>query len=115
MNNFKEKIEYPNKIIKTENNKTKKHEEEKIEKNSLKTEYNNYTSELIEKIRKNINKNGKYISPFPVPGYENSDNLWEFVCDLTNKDPLDDFLDKKEDKCFTGIRYLFNKKKKNEF
>ena len=115
MNNFKEKIEYPNKIIKTENNKTKKHEEEKIEKNSLKTEYNNYTSELIEKIRKNINKNGKYISPFPVPGYENSDNLGEFVCDLTNKDPLDDFLDKKEDKCFTGIRYLFNKKKKNEF
>ena len=114
MNNFKEKIEYSNKIMKTENNQKKKYIEEKIEKNRLKTEYNNYTSELIEKIRKNINKNSKYISPFPVPGYENSDNLWEFVCDLTKKDPLDDFLDKKEDKCYTGIRYLFNKKKKNE-
>ena len=115
MNSFKEKIEYQNKIMKTEYNKKKKCIEEKIEKNRLKTENNNNASEITEKIRKNINKNSKYISPFPVPGYENSDNLWEFVCDLTKKDPLDDFLDKKEDKCYTGIRYLFNKKKKNEF
>ena len=28
------------------------------------------------------NDNEKYISPFPVPGYNLSENLWEFVCDL---------------------------------
>ena len=115
MNNFNEKIEYQNKKVKTETNKMKKHGEQKIEKNGHSTIYNNYASEAIEKIRKKLNKNGKYISPFPIPGYENNDNLWEFVCDLTSKDPLDDFLDKKEEKCYTGIRYLFNKKKKNEF
>ena len=26
-----------------------------------------------------------YISPFPVPGYELNENLWEFVCDLKKK------------------------------
>ena len=62
--------------------------------------------DLIEKIDKTQElknetiKNDKYISPFSVPGYKDDDNLWEFVCDLISKDPLDDFLDKEEDKCF---------------
>ena len=86
----------------------------------IKNEHNNTMIELREKINKREeikivpNKNNKYISPFPVPGYKNNENLWEFVCDLTNKDPLDDFLDKEEDKCYTGIRYLFKKRKNNE-
>ena len=63
------------------------------------------------KIEKN---NNKYISPFPVPGYKDDDNLWELVDNLTSKDPLDDFLDKEDDKCYTGFRYLINKKKSNE-
>ena len=28
----------------------------------------------------------KYISPFPVPGYNLNENLWEFVCDLKKDD-----------------------------
>ena len=85
----------------------------------MKTE-TNYIINLTEKINKKsenkneVSKNDKYISPFPVPGYMNDDNLWEFVCDLTSKDPLDDFLDKDENKCYTGFRYLYNKKKENE-
>ena len=62
----------------------------------------------------NNKKNNIYITPFPVPGYKNDDNLWEFVCDLNGDDPLDKFLDKKptnENTCYTGIKYLFNKKK----
>ena len=39
-------------------------------------------------------KNKKYISPFPVPGYNLSENLWSFVCDLNEKDPLDNLIDK---------------------
>ena len=42
---------------------------------------------------KNIKKD-RYISPFPVPGYNDDENLWEFVCDLNSEDPLDEFLDK---------------------
>ena len=61
------------------------------------------------------NKNKKYISPFPVPGYSLDENLWDFVCDLNGDDPLDTFLDKKEDnknvvQSYTGIRHLLGKK-----
>ena len=59
-------------------------------------------------------KNNNYITPFPVPGYENDDNLWEFVCDLNSEDPLDKFLDKnstRDNNSYTGIKYLYNKKK----
>ena len=46
-----------------------------------------------EKTENNINKeNKKYISPFSVPGYKEDDNLWEFVCDLNERDPLDDLI-----------------------
>ena len=55
-----------------------------------------------------------YITPFPVPGYKNNENLWQYVCDLNGEDPLDKFLDKKqsgEGKYLSGVKYLFNKKK----
>ena len=117
-NNFKEKIESENRNIKTETIHTK-HLEKESGKERMNTESINMNN-LINKIDKRLeiktelNKNDKYISPFPVPGYKNDENLWEFVCDLTSKDPLDEFLDKENDKCYTGIRYLFNKKKNGE-
>jgi len=121
-NNFKEKIEYENKYLKTEIIRTKLFKKRKeTKKERMKTVSINM-NDLIKKIDKKqetkieSNKNDKYITPFPVPGYKNDENLWEFVCDLTSKDPLDEFLDKdkENDKCYTGIRYLFNKKKNNE-
>jgi len=62
--------------------------------------------------------NNKYISPFPVPGYQNHENLWDLVVDLNERDPLDDNLDKdlidkyNENRTFTGIRHLLRKKNK---
>ena len=126
MNNFKDKINEEKKTLKRKNSyKLKKNKiklEDKIEQKMMETKSYNI-KDLIDKIDKKEsikietknNKNDKYISPFPVPGYKNEDNLWEFVCDLNAKDPLDDFLDKDDkDKVYTGFRYLFNKKKNNE-
>ena len=65
----------------------------------------------------NDNNKNNYITPFPVPGYSNDENLWEFVCDLNEEDPLDKYLDKsssnnlEENTYFTGIKYLYSKKK----
>ena len=123
LNNFRNKIQNENKRLLTEYiHKDKKKEifDENNELDRFNTESDNI-EDLIGRIdkknrekKKEKNKSDKYISPFPVPGYKDDDNLWEFVCDLTSKDPLDDFLDKEEDKCYTGIRYLFNKKKSND-
>ena len=120
INNFKDKIKYERKKVKTETNKINRNQDGLNEINKIKSECDDNILKLIEKVNKRTditivsNKNDKYISPFPVPGYKNDDNLWEFVCDLTSKDPLDDFLDKEEDKCYTGIRYLFNKRRNND-
>ena len=46
-----------------------------------------------------------YNSPFPVPGYEHDENLWELVCDLQNSDKT---------QSFTGIKHLISKRKHNE-
>jgi hypothetical protein len=64
----------------------------------------------------------KYISPFPVPGYSLDENLWDFVCDLNQKDPYEIEKEKEKDKekekekgnkdSFTGIRHLLKKRKK---
>ena len=123
-NEFKEKVESENKYLKTEIELRNKFEKEKEVDNKIKrmnTKSFNI-NDLIKKLDKKpeinteLNKNDKYISPFPVPGYKNDENLWEFVCDLTSNDPLDEFLDKdkESEKCYTGIRYLFNKKKNGE-
>ena len=64
------------------------------------------------------NKNLKYISPFPVPGYNLEENLWDYICDLNEKDPLDDRLNNNDvnmesnKKNFTGIKHLIKKKNK---
>ena len=101
-NNLKNKID-PNSII--SNN-------DKLMNDNNK----NKTSEEKNKPNENKNiedKNKKYISPFPVPGYNLDDNLWEFVCDLNGKDPLDSQLEKEETtekESYTGIRHLLRKK-----
>ena len=124
LNNLKNKIDpnAPNSLIDEIN---KKDETNKISQSCL-TENNNSknlneTEKEEEKEdndkKENNNKNSKYKTPFPVPGYEEDENLWEFVCDLNNKDPLDDFLDKEEKSSkdsYTGIKYLYNKRKNNK-
>ena len=127
LNDFYNKLNFETKTLKTEilhQNKSNDLFGEKEHLKRIKTEYykKNNIADLLEKIDKKKpetkieinNNNNKYISPFPVPGYKDDDNLWEFVCDLTIKDPLDDFLEKEDDKCYTGLRYLINKKKSNE-
>ena len=120
LNNFRDKVEFDNKRLKTDNDIIKKDINKEFNETTEMKTISNDAEELIEKINKKpdvkieLNKNDKYISPFPIPGYKNDENLWEFVCDLTSKDPLDKFLDKEEDIRYTGIRYLFNKKKNNE-
>ena len=122
LNEFKDKTNYKNHILKTEIINQNKNDKKSLEKERIKRTKTETISieDLIEKIdqkfeiEKEAIKNDKYISPFPVPGYKEDDNLWEFVCDLTSKDPLDDFLDKEEDKYYTGFRYLYNKKKNNQ-
>ena len=52
-------------------------------------------------------KKKKYISPFPVPGYELDDNLWELICDL-NESVLKE--KKSEVELYTGIKHLLKKK-----
>ena len=44
-----------------------------------------------------ISKQKNYISPFPVPGYSLDENIWEFVCDLDDPDPLDELSDKEDE------------------
>ena len=130
LNNLKNKIDpnAPNPLIDEIN---KKDEANKISQTCL-TDNNNSTNlnetekegekegekEKEDKDTKiNNNKNSKYKTPFPVPGYEEDENLWEFVCDLNHKDPLDNYLDKEENSSqdsFTGIKYLYNKRKNNK-
>ena len=85
---------------------------------------NSNSNKIIEENKDaniNINKNHKlkYISPFPVPGYSLDENLWDFICDLNEKDPYDITNDKdnKDNKdnngqknSFTGIRHLLKKR-----
>jgi hypothetical protein len=49
------------------------------------------------KMKNNDNKQKNYISPFPVPGYSLDENIWEFVCDLDDPDPLDELSDKEDE------------------
>ena len=101
-NNLKNKID-PNSIISNNDKLINENNKDKISEEKNK-----------EKENKNIeDKNKKYISPFPVPGYDLDENLWEFVCDLYSKDPLDNQLEKEEPvekESYTGIRHLLKKK-----
>ena len=73
-----------NNLNKEENQKTENKEIKNVNNENVKNEDNNISNE-------------KYISPFPVPGYSLDDNLWEFICDLNEKDPLDDRIEKENE------------------
>ena len=89
------------------------------DKNSKKSQiFQNQNLTETGKEENSTSNNNKYISPFPVPGYNLSENLWEFVCDLNSVDPLDELINEQNEKnkneAFTGIRHLLAKKKKKK-
>ena len=113
--NFRKEIKNQRKFIKTENNIHKNTQNQENKNERILTENNNNSNQLKNsKEIENIHKT-KYVSPFRVPGYKNDENLWEFVCDLNEDDPLDIYLDKKKcsekSKFLPGIKYLFSKRK----
>ena len=123
--NFIKKEQIKN-IIEINNSNKQQDKDITIQKNNAK-KFTDKEKSKEKLINKNINEkkyNGKYISPFPVPGYSNDENLWCFVCDLNSKDPLDIKIEKEKEKekqklndknSFTGIRHLLKKKdKKNK-
>ena len=87
-----------NKIVKE---KVALNKEYSIEENNDENNENNIDENKIinnsDEKKKNNNKNKKYISPFPVPGYTLEENIWDFVCDLDNPDPLDELNPKEND------------------
>jgi hypothetical protein len=70
--------------------------------------------------KENTNKIKKYISPFPIPGYNLYENLWDFVCDLKEQEPMEEIIDKdedltKENSDLKNNSYKFNfRKRKNK-
>ena len=89
------------------NNDNKNNLDKKEEEKAIKIEEEN------KNIKAKKNNKLKYISPFPVPGYSLDENLWDFICDLNDKDPYDISNDKDNNtdkNSFTGIRHLLNKR-----
>ena len=85
---------------------------------NLEKKVNKKTKNFEEKKESKINKKKKvkYISPFPVPGYTLDENLWDFVCDLNDKEETEtikekDNKDNTDKNSFTGIRHLLKKRK----
>ena len=96
---------------------TENEKEEENEKNNNEKQDENTSNTENKDINKNKNK--KYISPFPVPGYTLNENIWDFVCDLNEIDPLDDLIEKEEEEEIKEnniyISYKSNfKKRKNK-
>jgi hypothetical protein len=83
-------------IEKKDNDKNLK---EEIDNKDNTNKDNNDNKNKDKKDNKNsdINKNKKYISPFPIPGYTLDENIWDFVCDLNEHDPFDEYIDKEEE------------------
>ena len=130
--NKNENKDNKNKIIKDnkEIKDNKDNKDNKIKNNIKENKVNKLNKELkdnkgkkeIKNLKQIIEKNEKkYISPFPVPGYSLNENLWDFVCDLNTKDPLEiknekekekEINNEKEKEPITGIRHLLKKKEK---
>ena len=115
INNLDNKEKNP-KENQNNNNKGKLFDKEKGKEKEKEKEKEKFNKIIYEK-----KYSGKYISPFPVPGYSNDENLWCFVCDLNSKDPYDIKMEKEKEKekqkqneknSFTGIRHLLKKKDK---
>ena len=81
----------------------------KIEKTEIEDKKVNISNDSDKKVNE---KKKKYISPFPVPGYESDENLWEFVCDLNEKELK---VNQPGKETYTGIKHLLkNKSEKNK-
>ena len=93
--NIEKKEEIYDNNNKSEENKNSKNNEEKTDQKTI------------------LKKKLKYISPFPVPGYSLDENLWDFICDLNDKEPLEKEKENeiKEQNSFTGIKHLLKKRK----
>ena len=99
-NRAKEEIINYNNILNIYNKINTKYQDEYYNNESYfeyKNDNNNNSDihESSEKINRKKNKNidkdtKKYISPFPVPGYSLNENIWDFVCDLDDTEPLDE-------------------------
>ena len=95
--------ENPNSVNKLVNHKfIDKIEELKIEEENK--------NKINEEDKSNKEKKLNYISPFPVPGYELHENLWDLVCDLNEKELEKDQSQKTDKECITGIKHLLKKK-----
>ena len=81
------------------NNNIKKNENEKSNKAQENTGNKNKKDDK-EFDQKN------YISPYPVPGYEPCDNLWEFICELHEETPQYNYT--------SGVRALLELQKKKQ-
>ena len=106
-----------NEVNQDNNNNKNKIIQENKENKSIKNNNNKEKDKRgnIKQIKEEKNK--KYISPFPVPGYSLDENLWEFVCDLNTKDPFEinnekETINNKDREIYTGIRHLLKKKEK---
>ena len=84
-------------IDKIENNEKEKEKEKEKE----------ISNDFNDNDKNNSDKKKKYISPFPVPGYELDDNLWELICDLNESELKEK---KSEVELYTGIKHLLKKK-----
>ena len=129
INNYKNLLNSYNKII--NNNKDENHKKESsteyINKKDINISFNKKKNLEIEDKSNNIKYQDidkdkkKYISPFPVPGYSLDENIWDFVCDLDDIDPLDESpnlseninKEKENEKIYIGYRsYRKSKKRK---
>ena len=99
LNSYNKAIKEKDEINKKENH-LEYNKDNDVNNNSDKTENKLDENQIINnqaKNKENDNKQKKYISPFPVPGYSTEENIWDFVCDLDDPDPLDELRDKEED------------------
>ena len=109
LNSYNKTIKDKDELNKKENS-LKGNNNDDINNNSDKAENNLDDNQIINnqtKNKENDNKQKKYVSPFPVPGYSTEENIWDFVCDLDDPDPLDELRDKEED--------ILNEDEKNNY
>ena len=113
-----------NNIIKDINNKDKikqSNNNENIIKKDKEIKDIKEKKEKKEDNEKEFNQKD-YISPFPVPGYEPWENLWEFVCELKEQNTQNNYaagvrglleIQKKRQATSAPINVNLNKKNKN--
>ena len=93
-------------------NSEKKNKDNNVNKDKIKITItlnsNKKENEIKEEKEKEFNQKD-YISPFPVPGYEPWENLWEFACDLTEEDKTP-----QNSNIVAGVRGLFEIQKKRQ-